>query len=150
MNDNDKSWQIHYWHGDKLNASKYVSLCTQCLLRDAIQLDTLHHIQNANVSNTGRAILRTCIMANTPPPGIDLNANQQGRLVSSMIALIILPTAFVILRLVSRRVSRAGYWVRSVVANYPIEYTLTSNSGMIFGSHWPALVLLEDSPTRLF
>ena len=72
-------------------------------------------------------------MANTPPPGIDLNANQQGRLVSSMIALIVLPTTFVILRLISRRVSRAGYWVRSVVADYPLKYTLTSNSGMIFG-----------------
>ena len=79
-------------------------------------------------------------MANTPPPDIDLNANQQGRLVSSMIALIILPTAFVILRLISRRVSRAGYWVRSAVTDYPIGDTLTSNSGTIFGSQSPALV----------
>lgn len=118
--DDGKSWYIHHWHGYKLNASEYVSLCSQCLLlSDVVQLDTIHHrdIQNANVGNTGRAFLRTCVMANTPPPGIDLNANQQGRLVSSMIALIILPTAFVILRLISRRVSRAGYWVRSTFAN---------------------------------
>ena len=51
-------------------------------------------------------------MAGTPPPGIDLYANQGGRLVASMIALIVLPTLFVIARLISRRVSHAGYWVR--------------------------------------
>ena len=60
-------------------------------------------------------------MAEAPPPGIDLDANQQGRLVSSMIALIILPTIFVIFRLISRKVSRAGYWVRSPVANLSIR-----------------------------
>ncbi|KAK0509450.1 hypothetical protein JMJ35_007844 [Cladonia borealis] len=49
-------------------------------------------------------------MDQVAPPGIDLEANQQGRLVSSMIALIILPTIFVILRLISRKVSQAGYW----------------------------------------
>ena len=35
-------------------------------------------------------------MADTPPPGIDLNADQGPRLVGSMIALIVLPTLFVI------------------------------------------------------
>ena len=49
-------------------------------------------------------------MANTPPPGVDLNADQGPRLVASMIALIVLPTLFVIARLVSRKVARAGYW----------------------------------------
>ena len=49
-------------------------------------------------------------MANTPPPGIDLNADQGPRLVASMIALIVLPTLFVIARLISRKVARAGYW----------------------------------------
>ena len=54
------------------------------------------------------------------PPGIDLEANQQGRLVASMIALIILPTIFVILRLISRKKSQAGYWVRSLVASLSV------------------------------
>lgn len=49
-------------------------------------------------------------MADTPPPGIDLNADQGPRLVGSMIFLIVLPTLFVIARLVSRKVARAGYW----------------------------------------
>ena len=44
------------------------------------------------------------------PPGIDLSANQGPRLVGSMITLILLPTLFVIARLVSRKVARAGYW----------------------------------------
>ena len=46
-----------------------------------------------------------------PPPGIDLYADQGSRLVSSCIALIILPTLFVIARLYSRHLARAGYWV---------------------------------------
>ena len=49
-------------------------------------------------------------MAESPPPGIDLNADQGPRLVGSMITLIVLPTLFVIARLVSRKVARAGYW----------------------------------------
>ena len=44
------------------------------------------------------------------PPGIDLNADQGPRLVGSMITLILLPTLFVIARLVSRKVAGAGYW----------------------------------------
>ena len=47
-----------------------------------------------------------------PPigPGFDLYADQSGRLKSANVALIILPTIFVVLRLASRKVSRAGYW----------------------------------------
>ena len=55
-------------------------------------------------------ILRTGAMADTPPPGIDLNADQGPRLVGSMTTLIVLPTLFVIARLISRKVARAGYW----------------------------------------
>lgn len=54
------------------------------------------------------------IMATTPPPFdpvFDLYANQQGRIRASNIVFIILPTIFVILRLISRKISRAGYWV---------------------------------------
>ena len=49
-------------------------------------------------------------MADDIPPGIDLDADQGPRLVGSMITLILLPTIFVIARLVSRKVARAGYW----------------------------------------
>lgn len=56
------------------------------------------------------SILHTGAMADTPPPGIDLNADQGTRLVGSMVTLIVLPTIFVIGRLISRKVARAGYW----------------------------------------
>ena len=46
-----------------------------------------------------------------PPANIDLDADQGGRIVSSMTALIVLPTIFVIGRLVSRQIARAGFWV---------------------------------------
>lgn len=55
-------------------------------------------------------------MANEAPPigqpGFNLYANQADRLRASNIAFIVIPTIFVILRLVSRKISRAGYWVR--------------------------------------
>lgn len=54
--------------------------------------------------------------ANIPPtgePGFDLEANQQGRIIASSVAFIVLTTAFVSLRLLSRRLSRAGLWVRN-------------------------------------
>lgn len=46
----------------------------------------------------------------TPPPGINLEADQRQRVVNSGIALIILPTCFVILRFVSRSIANAGFW----------------------------------------
>lgn len=49
-------------------------------------------------------------MAEALPDGLDLAADQGPRIVASMIALIVLPTLFVIARLISRRVSHAGYW----------------------------------------
>ncbi|KAL9007618.1 MAG: hypothetical protein Q9173_007156, partial [Seirophora scorigena] len=54
--------------------------------------------------------------ANIPPtgePGFDLYANQQGRIIASSVAFILLTTAFVSLRLLSRRLSKAGLWVRN-------------------------------------
>ena len=56
------------------------------------------------------SISHTGAMADTPPSGIDLNADQGPRLVGSMVTLIVLPTLFVVARLVSRKVARAGYW----------------------------------------
>lgn len=46
----------------------------------------------------------------TPPPGIDLHADNGPRVISSGIVLIILPTVFVIVRFVSRVIARAGFW----------------------------------------
>ena len=69
----------------------------------------------------------------SPPPGIDLNADQGHRIISSMIALIILPTIFVIFRLISRRISRAGYWVRQNSFS-ATDLALTVKVGRLSGS----------------
>ena len=45
-----------------------------------------------------------------PPPGIDLQADKGPHIVSSGIALIVLPTVFVVLRLISRYLAEAGFW----------------------------------------
>lgn len=52
-------------------------------------------------------------------PGFDMYANQGGSLVATMIALIVLSTSFLLLRLLSRNVARAGYWVRTPTAFFP-------------------------------
>lgn len=88
-------------------------------------------------------------MDQIPPPGIDLDANQQGRLVSSMTALIILPTIFVILRLISRKVSRAGYWVRSPVANPSIGIHTDFQQWDDLWVTIACVSILGDSPARL-
>lgn len=49
-------------------------------------------------------------MAGAAATGIDLTADKGPRIVGSIITLMILPTIFVLARLISRRVSRAGFW----------------------------------------
>ena len=49
--------------------------------------------------------------SSTPPPGIDLAADQGPRVVKSGVVFFILPTIFVFLRFVSRVSVRAGFWV---------------------------------------
>ena len=44
-------------------------------------------------------------------PGFNLHADQQGRIVGSMVTLLILSTSFVMLRLLSRKFSKAGVWL---------------------------------------
>ena len=44
--------------------------------------------------------------------GIDVNADQRGRIIGSCVAIFIITDIFVLLRLVSRKLARAGYWVR--------------------------------------
>ena len=49
-----------------------------------------------------------------PPVGmtqIDLQDDQRGRIIGSCVAIFIITDCFVILRLVSRKLARAGYWV---------------------------------------
>ena len=48
-------------------------------------------------------------------PGYDRNADQSGRILGAMIALIILGSTFIILRLTSRHLTRAGFWVSNIV-----------------------------------
>lgn len=41
----------------------------------------------------------------------DLQADQRGRIIGSCVAIFIITDIFVLLRLVSRKLARAGYWV---------------------------------------
>lgn len=45
-------------------------------------------------------------------PGFNLYADQRGRIIGSCAAILSLTIIFVFLRLLSRKLSRAGYWVR--------------------------------------
>ena len=72
-------------------------------------------------------------MADTPPSGIDLNADQGPRLVGSMVTLIVLPTLFVIARLVSRKVARAGYWWDDLLV--VLACVSNASSGRILDAH---------------
>lgn len=82
-------------------------------------------------------------MSLTPPPGIDLLADKGPRVTSSGIALIILPTLFVIVRFVSRAIARAGFWwgTRTSELLCPILCQFLSTQD-IFGEQNPAPTLV--------
>ncbi len=42
---------------------------------------------------------------------MDMHADQRGRIIGSCVAIFIITDIFVLLRLVSRKLARAGYWV---------------------------------------
>ena len=42
---------------------------------------------------------------------LDLHADQRGRIIGSCVAIFVITDVFVFLRLVSRKLARAGYWV---------------------------------------
>ena len=66
-------------------------------------------------------------------------ADQGGSVVATMIALIILSTSFLLLRILSRRVAGAGYWVRIVMIVFSVNQRclrLMSNSGTISCQLW--------------
>jgi predicted lysophospholipase L1 biosynthesis ABC-type transport system permease subunit len=50
-------------------------------------------------------------MASTAPPGIDLYGNAQGAITGFVASTWALAVIAVILRFVSRRIARAGYWM---------------------------------------
>lgn len=45
-----------------------------------------------------------------PPPGINIHADQRGRIIGSSVAILVITLTSVALRLLSRRLSRAGLW----------------------------------------
>lgn len=51
------------------------------------------------------------VQARNGTPGFDLYADQRGRIIGSSVAILSLSIIFVFLRLLSRKLSRAGYWV---------------------------------------
>lgn len=44
-------------------------------------------------------------------PGFDIHGDQRGRIVGTCVAIIIITTTFVFFRLLSRKLSKAGFWV---------------------------------------
>ncbi|KAL8677575.1 MAG: hypothetical protein Q9186_006009 [Xanthomendoza sp. 1 TL-2023] len=48
-------------------------------------------------------------------PGFDLYADQRGRMVGSLVSFIVLTTIFVVLRLLSRKLARAGFWYSGMI-----------------------------------
>lgn len=67
------------------------------------------------------------------PPNPKLDENRNGEILGASIALFILPTLAVTLRLLSRWMSRAGFWVRAQLAatrDERREFDIINNSGM--------------------
>ena len=69
--------------------------------------------------------------------GMDINADQRGRIIGSCVAIFIITDIFVLLRFVSRKLARAGYWVRISVSKKRVgkDIVLTGLlmlSGMMF------------------
>ncbi len=80
----------------------------------------------------------------TDEPGFDLYADQRGRLIGTLTAVTTLTTTFVFLRLLSRKLSRAGYWVRFELYLFlqcrmqkPGADRFFLTSGMISSPSWP-------------
>ena len=47
---------------------------------------------------------------------VDVNDDQRGRIIGSCVAIFVITDIFVLLRLVSRKLARAGYWVKIAIA----------------------------------
>lgn len=53
--------------------------------------------------------------------GMGINADQRGRIIGSCVAIFIITDIFVLLRLVSRKLARAGYWARIPLSKKRME-----------------------------
>ena len=72
----------------------------------------------------------------------ELMQSRKNEVIGAAVPLLILPTAAVTLRLLSRWMSRAGFWVRGLIC-VDIEEEMTDRiiiSGMILPLYWPACV----------
>lgn len=58
-------------------------------------------------------------------PGFHLHADQGDKIVGTMITLIVLASTFVVLRLISRHLARAGFWVSEILFWAENKRTLT-------------------------
>lgn len=64
-------------------------------------------------------------MADTPPygkPGFDINGDQRGRIIGSLTSILVITITCVALRLISRKLSRAGFWVGLAPCNHAITH----------------------------
>ena len=50
---------------------------------------------------------------------VDLHADERGRIIGTMVSIIVITTLAVVLRFMSRKLARAGFWVRSDVSLDP-------------------------------
>ena len=84
-----------------------------------------------------------------PPPGIDLQADRGPHIISSGIALIVLPTVFVTLRIISRYLARAGFWWDDLLVVTSLILSYGPNAAMMDckffgGANQPDVVLGID------
>lgn len=81
-------------------------------------------------------------------PGFNLYADQKGRILGSMIALLVLSTTFVMLRLLSRKLSKAGFWLddylivlalvgqaRSICRGFEVLLTMHTVDSVLWSCH---------------
>lgn len=50
-------------------------------------------------------------------PGFNVYADQRDRIIGTMVSIYVITTTFVALRFLSRKLSNAGFWVRSYLYN---------------------------------
>jgi len=97
------SWDSDILHHCAVGRSLEEALCCFDLLKRS-------HLQHPDSP--------TVMSSNSPPhgrPGFDINADQRGRIMGSCVSIIVISITFVVLRMLSRKLSRAGYWVRIAV-----------------------------------
>ena len=72
-------------------------------------------------------------------PQVDIHADQRGRIIGSCVAIFIITDVFVVLRLVSRKLARAGYWVslgKEILAMVDCRVLMPFSSGMMSSRCW--------------